>query len=168
MPDVKTVDGSVVSRDPLIQKQKEDVAKMRASLLTCSENPSSVSETLRNITVMRVYHHLSRIIRYTEMMDKIEEKLYECIDYQLENMNTASNMGMVTLLSLQEKLQKNLIDSQKLLQPYIDLNAQIAELEKQSLEVAEIASNNNIVALEDRDKLRSLAQAVISELNIRA
>ena len=75
MAGVKTVDGSIQSIDPLISKQKEDVAKMRASLLCCNDDPYAATQAMKSITVLRVYHQMSRIIRYLEMMDKIEDKL---------------------------------------------------------------------------------------------
>jgi hypothetical protein len=70
--------------NPIVQRQKEDVAKMRASLLSCNdESGIPVSRALQDITIMRIYHQLTRIIRFTEMMDKIEDRLYEAIDYQI-------------------------------------------------------------------------------------
>ena len=105
MGDFKTVEDSVRIHDPLLRKQKEDVAKMRASLLSCSDDPTSSTTALKNITVLRVYHQISRIIRYLEMMDKIEDKLYESIDYQLDNLNTSNPVTWMQLLTLQERMQ---------------------------------------------------------------
>ena len=98
--------------DPLYDRQKQDVAKMRASLLSFDGNdPMSARMALQNITIMRVYHQISRIIRYTEMMDKIEDKLYESIECSLDAMDSANPSTWLALLGVQEKLQKAMIES---------------------------------------------------------
>ena len=90
MDNLETV-GGIESIDPLYTKQREDVAKMRASLLACSSNPSMTKVALRNISILRVYHQVNRIIRYLDMMDKLEEKLYKSIDYTIENVDIENN-----------------------------------------------------------------------------
>lgn len=120
-PDSEDTDTIVTIQDPLYMKQKEDVASMRASLLSCNMMDAASSRlALKRVTVMRVYHQITRIIRYTEMMDKIENKLYESIDHSLENMDSANPSTWLALLNIQEKLQKSMIESHKLLQPYLD------------------------------------------------
>ena len=120
-PDIEDTDTTITVQDPLYMKQKEDVASMRASLLSCNMMDSASSRlALKRVTVMRVYHQITRIIRYTEMMDKIENKLYESIDHSLENMDSANPSTWLALLNIQEKLQKSMIESHKLLQPYLD------------------------------------------------
>lgn len=151
--------------DPLYSRQKEDVAKMRASLLSFDgKDPMSAKLALQNITVMRVYHQLSRIIRYTEMMDKIEDKLYESIDRSLETMDSANPSTWLALLGVQEKLQKAMIESHKLLEPYLKMdlfsNIEILEPEPQESFAAMIINQ------ESRDKLRNSAQAVLAALNV--
>ena len=107
--------------NPLIVKQKEDIAKMRMSLLSCSEEGGmSISTALQNVTAMRIYHQMTRIVKYTEMMDKLEDKLYQAIDYKLDNCDITQPEELIMLLGLQEKLQKSMIDSEKLLAPYLD------------------------------------------------
>ena len=150
--------------DALYSKQKEDVAKMRASLLSCSDDVVTSTQALQNITILRIYHQVSRIIRYLEMMDKIEDKLYESLDYYIEHMSIESPASYRMLLSIQEQLQKNLIDSHKLLQPYLNVD----ELSLQSLMPVSYNSPNEdvvIIPKSSRDKLRQNAQQVLAFLN---
>lgn len=164
MKDVKTVNSPLSIKDPLIAKQKEDVAKMRASLLCCSDDPYTATQAMKNITVLRVYHQISRIIKYLEMMDKIEDKLYESIDAQLEKMDTDSPVTWMTLLNIQEKLQKNLIDSHKLLQPYLNVQEFVIEDLAPTVTASPNGDGSSILSRESRDKLRSSAQQVLSIL----
>lgn len=157
---------SVLQADPLYMKQKEDVASMRASLLSCNTvDLASSKVALQRITVMRVYHQINRIIRYTEMMDKIEDKLYESIDRSLENMDSSNPSSWMMLLSIQEKLQKSMIESHKLLQPYLDeglfANVDIPQPEPQnsftSIHIDQTA----------RDNIRSAAQNVMNMIQMQ-
>lgn len=157
-----------IMMDPLYSKQREDVAKMRASLLACSDtNDATVATTaLQNITVLRVYHQVSRIIRYLEMMDKIEEKLYDSLDYRLDHMDVENPTAWMTLITVQEKLMKNMIESHKLLQPYLN----VEEFSLQSLMPATSSSSIEsgeaaIISKASRDKLRQSAQQVLAALN---
>ena len=81
MNDLKTVEvaGSttVLPLDPLSAKQREDVAKMRASLLACTDETMPI--TIQQVTVRSLIHQLTRIVKYTELMDKIEDSLYTAI-----------------------------------------------------------------------------------------
>ena len=105
---IKTVDGVVEYEDPIYQSQKADVAKMREALLVCSDgNAGVVKQALNNITVLRVYHQISRIIKYTEMCDKIEQKIYESLDNTLNNSNPNSPSTWMMLMEAQERLTKN-------------------------------------------------------------
>lgn len=166
MKDVKTVDSPLSIQDPIIAKQKEDVARMRASLLCCSDDPYTATQAMKNITVLRVYHQVSRIIKYLEMMDKIEDKLYESIDIQLDNMDSASPVTWMTLLNIQEKLQKCMIDSHKLLQPYLEQMKDIEEFVVISERVVDEQTEdiNKLISKESRERLRSTAQQVLSLL----
>ena len=152
--------------DALYSKQREDVAKMRASLLACSDDPVTSTKALQNITVLRVYHQVSRIIRYLEMMDKIEDKLYESIDSRLDRLDTNNPTAWMTLISIQEKLLKNMTESHKLLQPYLN----VEEFSLQSLMPVSSASavesgTASVLPKSSRDKLRQSAQQVLAALN---
>lgn len=171
MDDSKTVrsdDVSVIAlEDPLYSKQKEDVARMRASLLACTRDPMSVKTALHNITVMRVYHQITRIIRYTEVMDKLENKLYEAIEHSVETLNASNPSTWLALLGIQEKLQKAMIESHKLLQPYLDLE-NLTFLDEVSHHVQKDEDTTSFASMildqDSRDKLRTSAQAVLAAL----
>lgn len=163
MDDIKTVDSSEVVYDPVYQKQKEGVAKMRTSLLACTQdNGISIKNTIESITAMRVYHQLMRIIKYTEMMDKLEDKLYRSIDKVLDT-TPDDAPTMLMLLKIQEQLQKSMIDSHKLLQPYLDIR-NFFDLEVVSADSSEPSGIQLQLKTEERDRLRSNAQQVIQQL----
>lgn len=170
MDDSKTVrsdDISVNTLDPLYSKQKEDVARMRASLLACTGDPMSVKTALHNITVMRVYHQITRIIRYTEVMDKLENKLYEAIEHSVETLDSDNPSTWIALLGIQEKLQKAMIESHKLLQPYLDIE-NLTFLDEVQHHVQQEDSNRSFASMildqDSRDKLRTGAQAVLAAI----
>ena len=165
MSNIETVSTSTQSIDPLIRKQKEDVAKMRASLLCCNDDIYSAAQAMKNITVLRVYHQMNRIIRYLEMMDKIEEKLYASIDVSLNVMDETEPSTWMALLTIQEKLQKNLVDSHKLLEPYI--NNDLFNIESLAPTVIEQAETNvaGVLTKESRETLRISAQQVLAALD---
>ena len=152
--------------DALYSKQREDVARMRASLLACSDLDDHIASTraLQNITVLRVYHQVSRIIKYLEMMDKIEEKLYESIDSRLDKIDVDNPTTWMTLLAIQEKLQNNMINSHKLLQPYLNLEEfSLQSLMPTSTSAVETGSAA-VLPKSSRDKLRQSAQQVLAAL----
>ena len=152
--------------DPIYARQKEDVAKMRASLLACSGDTLSspiTKQALKNITAMRIYHQISRIIRYLDLMDKLEDKLYASIEATIDRANEDSTSTWVVLLNIQEKLQKSMIESHKLLQPYMELqDIQLMDLipEQESLETA----SNIILPADSREKIRNVASEVLQSL----
>lgn len=159
----KTVTSEAEILDPLYMKQQQDVAAMRASLLAFnSGDPTSAKLAVQKITAMRFYHQLSRIIRYTDMMDKIEAKLYESIDRSIERMNSDSPATWMQLLTIQERLQKSMIESQKLLQPYLDLES-LSFVEAPQA-VQEVSFGAMVMEQESRDKLRTSAQAVLAAI----
>lgn len=161
MDNLKTVEGV---RDPLYAKQVEDVAKMRTSLLSCNDDAALTKTALQNIAVLRVYHQIARIIKYTELMDKLEDKLYESIDSALDRMDIENTNTIAMLLDIQGRLQKTMIESHKLLQPFLELQDQ-SFLEFTTSQ--EVSPNPNTLSLNAnaREKIRISAQAVLQELN---
>lgn len=156
--------GEEYNQDPLIAKQKHDVDIMRTTLLTCNTSePNSVKAAMNNILVMRVYHQISRIIKYTEQMDKIEAKLYSSIDQSLESMNDADPRTWMTLLNIQERLQKIMIDSHKLIEPYLNIE------DLTYIEVLPETSTDSfaktLLDQDSRERLRTSAQAILSALS---
>lgn len=163
--DIKTVDssnGCII--DDMCQRQKENLSKMRASVMALSDGGFSTRQAIQEITGMRIYHQLMRIIQYTELMDKLEAKLYESINFAIDNANSSDQSTWITLLGIQAKLQKSMIESHKLLQPYLDI---------QELAIVDISKSENeiespvaIMNSEDRDRLRMNAQSVIKQLHL--
>lgn len=156
---LETVEGSeIISCDPLYKKQQEDVAKMRTSLLACSNDPDLVKASLKQITILRAYHQMSRIIRYLDMMDKIEDKLYSTIDDELNNSDSGAQT-MILLLEVQERLQRSMIESQKLIAPYIDLTTYISNESVTTIDASD--TDITIMNSTEREDLRRKAQDVI-------
>ena len=164
MSDFKTVEGSSITKmDPLLRQQKEDVSRMRTSLLACNISKESARSALQTINVTRAYHQLNRIIRYTELMDELEEKLYESIHHYVSAADPNSTTTWMMLLNIQEKLQKNMIESMKLLQPYMDNMQQLTE--ELTVDVEEDRQRALPFNAETREHLRNSAKKVLMELN---
>ena len=153
--------------NPLYARQREDVAKMRTSLLACvDDNGYPTKQAINNITVMRVYHQIARIIRYLDLMDKLEDKLYSAIEVQINDADLFDDGTVARLLTIQERLQKTMLESHKLLQPYLDIQEfNVVDLTASaSTATSASAVAADIMKPEDRDRLRSNAQAVLVEL----
>ena len=165
--DSKTVGNSTIISN-LRNSQREDVHRMCTSLLSCSvEQPANVKSAINQITILRIHHQITRIIRYLDLMDKLEEKLYSCIENSLDSIDPldSTNNNWTMLLHVQEKLQKQMIESHKLLQPYLDLGEfSITDL----LPVSDSADSTDSILLspESREKLRNSAQAALIALNV--
>lgn len=162
MDEPKTVSDSLLD---IYNKQMKDVSEMRTSLLTLSSKDlTSAQRAIRNITVLRLYHQLGRIVKYTEMMDKLEDRLYESIDMTLDSMDTCDETTWMKLVALQEKLQRNMIESHKLLEPYLDFK----ELQSMQVALEENDPNdsftNMILDQQSREKIRSNAQELLTML----
>ena len=151
-------DTDIIVEDPLITRQREDVSEMRTSLLSCNvnKNPRSIKEAISNITILRIYHQLMRLVRYTEMIDKIEDKMYQSMDRTLNS----ENPNWVMLMTMQDGLQKLMNDSNKSLKPYMDMlkNYNISEIPTASVE------NNTSLDYKARDSVRSKAQEILKLL----
>lgn len=161
---IETVD----SLNPLYAKQKEDVARMRAALLSCSStnlSSSTAKMALKNITAMRIYHQIARIIKYLELMDKLEDKLYRSLENTIESMDENSIATWTLLLKAQESLQKQMIESHKLLQPYLDLQSLdiIDMIPDQDKDTSNVTSS--LISADSREKLRNAANMVLNSIN---
>lgn len=150
----------------LYVNQCSDVSKMKTSLLSCNKaDPDSARKAIQYITVQRVYHQMSRIIRYTELLDKIEDKMYESIEMDLNNMDSADPMTWKTLLTLQSKLQESMIESHKLLEPYLKMETLT------TIELPKDDPNDTFTAMivdqQSREKLRTAAQEVLAAVAVK-
>lgn len=155
----------------IFKKQKQYTQEMRSSMLSCMESDSfSVKNTMSKILALRVYHQIARIIRYTEEMDKIEQKLYQVVDLTLDKMDPMfidenTQACLSTLMHLQQKLQQSMIDSQKLLDPYLTMDS-LWYVEVPSEDVAMEGSEDvKLLSQDSRQKIRKGAQEALAALN---
>lgn len=155
----------------LFKRQKEQTQNMRDSLLSCNESdPFSVKSTMQKILVLRIYHQITRIIRYTEEMDKIEQKLYEVIDLTLDKMDPMyidenTSACLTSLMHMQQKLQQSMIDSQKLLDPYLNMDTLSYIDVPYSMEQEQDNSiQGEVLDSDSRKKLREGAQAALAAI----
>lgn len=155
MDDFKTVEGEIRKTDPLLRKQKEGVAEMRTSLLACSGDPV---RAIQEITAKRVYHQLIRIVRYTELMDQIESKLYDSIEDALLTKPTADPATWLMLINVQERLQDSMIKSHKLLEPYLGVTPEVSVAP-----VVEPSDDGSQMILDraSRDRVRNAAKQLL-------
>ena len=149
--------------NPLLKEQTEQAALMRDALLTCRTGSITTAKgALQNIAVLQIYHQVARIIRFIEVMDRLEDKLYASIDANLAQMDDFDPATMLMLVKVQSDLQKSMVVSQEMLKPYMDIDlASIAP-------PPEVADENSfgaaILPKESRNAIRNGAQALLTEL----
>ena len=100
MSNLNTFEGSGAQLNSLQAKQKEYIEKMRANLLVCGTDSTSAVTAINNITVLRIYHQIDRIIKYLDLMDKLEEKMYKSIEYTIDKSSPESTATWFTLLGI--------------------------------------------------------------------
>lgn len=151
--------------DSLYEQQKQDVKSMRSALLDCNRNDAkSVKSAMRNILVMRLYHQMARIIRFTEEMDKVEDRMYKELDYQLNDEGLEGTEALVLLLNIQERMQKVMIESQKLLDPYMNLDL-LSMVEVDAQDEEDDSYGAKLLSQESRQNIRDNAQQIMNLLN---
>ncbi len=160
-PEIKTVD--TLRHDPIASLKHEGVERMKAALLSSAlDDPYSVNAALRHVTILRVHHQITRIVQYLDIMDKLEDKLYDAISYELDTCLSGDFSTITRLLAIQEKLQKSIIESNKLLAPYIDMD-QYPAFTDIAEPVIEDSKVLNFPAAQ-RDAIRENAGAILAEL----
>lgn len=165
--ELKTVGG--VSEDdslslvsPILKEQKKQIADMRSILLTFNRNDvGAVRRAMNNITVLRVYHQVARIIEFTDLMDDLEDKIYDSIRMNIGGMESADPETMLVLLKVQSQLQETMIQSQQLIKPYLDMNIEFLVPEP---EMEDTSFGVSIISQESRNNIRTGAQALLTEL----
>ena len=161
MSSIKTFDGDKRT-DPLLSFQCEGVSRMRTALLSCSQdNVVSARSAMQQVTVLRVYHQVSRIVRFLDLMDKLEAKQYDSIEATVDTADKYDNYTWISLLAIQKQLQQNLIESQKLLQPFLDSN--IFDIPVEDISIEE--NSAKLISPESRENIRNASQAVLVDLN---
>lgn len=156
---VTTLDTGTKSAADLNIQQQADVAAMRSALLNCDRsNATSVSFAMQSIFSMRIFHQLSRLIKFTEYMDKIEQKTYESMDRFMDSLDETDTTSWTVLINAQEQLQRIMMNSQKLLEPYSDISLYIPE------RPVEESFGNSLLDQNERKKLRESAQLILDTL----
>lgn len=149
--------------DPLLVEQQAQSTQMRAALLTCrGSDITSAKVALQNIAVLQIYHQVGRIIRFTEKMDLLEDKLYDCIDMSIGGMDSADPATMMMLLKVQGDLYKTMVLSQELLKPYMDID--LAAIAPPRDITDDTSFGAAILPKESRTIIRNGAQALLTEL----
>lgn len=155
-------DNSLSLADPLLKAQKGQVDQMRSILLSFDRNDlSSIRRAMNGITILRVYHQVGRIIKFTDQMDRLEDKLYDSIDANISSMDSFDPGTMMTLLKVQSQLQETMIQSQLLIKPYLDMNMEALVPEP---EMQETSFGVAIISQESRNNIRNGAAALLTEL----
>ena len=149
----------------LFVQQTSDVQEMRNHLLSFDRrDPSAARKALQNVTLLRVYHQLERIVRYTEMMDRIENRIYQSIDMKLANADPDDEELYYTLIPIAERLEKMMIDSHKLLEPYLNFE-QLNSLEITQEEDPANSFTSMLLEQESREKVRTGVQQLMDIIN---
>lgn len=162
MDEAKTVGGP--DDLALFSEQARDIQNMRAALLNFDKRDSqAAAKAIKNVTLLRVYHQVESIVRYTEMIDKLQDRIYQSIDAKLLNSDPDDENLCFTLIPLVERLQKNMIESHKLLEPYLNFE------QLNSLEIPETTDpadsfTSMILDQESREKVRTSAQQVLAAI----
>jgi hypothetical protein len=160
----KTVADSTTGLDLYIE-QVRDVSAMRSSLLQFDKtDPAAARKAVQNVTLLRFYHQLERIVRYTEMIDKIEDKMYQSIELKLENSDPDDEDLWLTLIPMQERLQKMMIESHKLLEPYLSPEM-LAPLEIEKEDDPSASFTSMLLDQESREKVRTGVQQLMEIIN---
>ena len=127
-------------------------------------DPISAKKALQNVTVLRIHHQLSRIVRYTEVIDKLEDKLYTAMDHAIDEMDECDADTWKVLMTMQSRLQQTMIESHKLIEPYLNMDS-LAVIDVPTVEDPQNSFASMILNQESREKLRTQAQAVIAMLS---
>lgn len=149
----------------VLLQQMSDVQQMRDNLFSFNRtDPNAARKAIQNITLLRVYHQMERIVRYTELMDQLEDRLYQSIQAKLANSDPDDETLFLTLIPIQERLQKAMIESHKLLEPYLNME-QLSALEIPVQEDPADSFTSMILDQESREKVRTGVQELLAVIN---
>jgi hypothetical protein len=159
------VTSNPIEPDSLYMKQQRDVSQMRNVLLSCdSKNIHSVKTTIQNILVMQLTRNMSRIVKYSEVMDRLEDKLYASVDYTISSVDETDPDTLGKLLQMQKFLVTNMNESQKLLEPYLNgkynLDPIFTEVVDDAVNTESLGSE--LIDKDARERIRNSAQAVLN------
>ena len=164
MVDVKTVDDAGgTPKDPLSAVKRESVDRIKAALLSsCMDDPQSATAAIQQVTILRAYHQIIRIVQYIDLMDELEDKLYQSIRLDLKSADVFDPTTIARLVAIQERMQKMMVESNKLLAPYLDMTSypafsELPELNADSQEKLGLTSSQ-------RDGIRESAGAILADI----
>lgn len=164
MDEAKTVGGP--DDLAIFSEQAQDVQNMRATLLSFDKRDvNAAAKAIKNVTLLRVYHQVESIVRYTDMIDKLQDRIYQSIDAKLANADPDDETLCYQLIPLVERLQKTMIESHKLLEPYLNFE-QFNSLEIPDQSDPADSFTNMILDQESREKVRTSAQQVLAALAV--
>lgn len=164
MSDVSKTVTSTTGLD-LFSEQVKDVENMRRALISFDKSDANAArKAIQNVTLLRVYHQLERIVRYTEVMDKLEDRIYQSIEMKLMNADPDDEDLYFTLIPIQERLQRMMIESHKLLEPYLSME-QLTALEVPREEDPANSFTSMLLEQESREKVRTGVQQLMSLIN---
>lgn len=145
--------------------QCDDVQRMRDQMLTFNKtDPNAIRKAIQNVTILRVQHQLKRIIRFTEIIDKLEDRIYQSIDAKLMNSDPDDETMYLTLIPIQERLMKSMIESHKLLEPYLKIE-QLSALEVPQDADPTQSFTTMIMEQESRERIRTGVQSLLNVIN---
>ena len=145
--------------------QCNEVEQMRNCLLTFDRHdPDAIKKAIQNVTLLRVYHQLERIVRFTEMMDRIEDRIYQSIEAKLDNSDPDDENMFLTLIPIQERLQKTMVESHKLLEPYLSME-QLTVLEVPQPDDPTTSFASMLLNQQSREKVRTGVQSLLNVIN---
>lgn len=154
----------VSDRNLLYDQQAQFLDKMKSAMLSVSNSssPQLSSSAIKQVVLLRTLHTLNRIIMYTELMDKLEHKLYSSIMHEIKLCDDGDADKLYSLLAIQEKLQKSISESVKLLQPFAQMaDSAISQFVQEATITVEASDT---LEASEREKLRNSANAVLKEL----
>lgn len=145
--------------------QCADIQQMQQEILAFNKNdPSATRKAIQNITILRVGHQLKRIIRLLELLDKLEDRIYQSIDAKLDNSDPDDDSMWFTLIPIQERLVKSMVESHKILEPYLKIE-QLAALEVPQQSDPTQSFTTMIMEQESRERIRTGVQSLLNVIN---
>ena len=167
MDDLEIYPTYSVDSDPTpIQKaMTESTERMQTALLSASmDAPNEVVGAMRQVTLLRAHHQVMRIVQFLQLMDKLEAKMYESIDMDMSTMDLSDPDSWKTLLLLQTKLQENIVNSNKLLTPFLEMDKYPIFNEMANASDVDVTIVDGELTPSKRNQLRENAESILAEL----
>ena len=149
---------------PLQKSMHESTERMQTALLSASmDSPNEVVTAMRQVSLLRAHHQVMRIVQFLQLMDKLEAKMYEAIELDMATMDLTDSQSWKTLLTLQTKLQENIVNSNKLLMPFLEMGKYPIFNEMATAADSEVDIVIDLPPAK-RNQLRENAESILAEL----